>query len=360
MHNFIEQLKRKGYSETGFVEAGLRVLYVMQAGMPYVICFIDRERLSDKSAGAYDNIEHKIRGLFERIACMSLKMIKIISTDDVAGARALLNGQQNYWLIDKVTGRLIIYENQPDDFMHIKHLLESYLYAGQQYSGQEEVHVQGMSQTAGYQNYGQEAYGNYGVPRKARDFLTVTNFIIAINVIVFIVTSMGGDVYNGRYMIECGGLIAPLEPGEYYRLFTCMFLHFGIRHLGMNMFCLYLMGNDLEKFIGKLAYIAVYIGGGLFSSILTLAYYMSADKYNTVSAGASGAVYAVIGALIVMAIRDEQVRKRFSLRGLLICVALMFLQGITDSSVNSVAHFGGLIAGFLIAFLTVTIRRNKT
>lgn len=360
MHNFIEQLKRGGYSETGYIEQGLSVLYVIQAGMPYVICFIDRELLTDKSANAYDNVEHKIRGLFERIAYIDLKMIKIVSTDDVAGSRDVLNNQRNCWLIDKVARKLIIYENQPDDFMQIKHLLENYLYAGQQYYGQQEVNTQSVSQGVGYQSYGQQAYGRYRATRTLRDFLTFTNLIIIINVIVFIVTSMGGDVYDGRYMIECGGLIAPLQPGEYYRLFTCMFLHFGMRHLVNNMFCLYLLGNDLEKFIGRLAYIIVYIGGGLFSSILTLAYYMSADKFNSVSAGASGAVYAVMGAMIVMAVRDEQVRKRFSLPGLLICVMLMFLQGITDSSVNTVAHFGGLIAGFLIAFLTVTIRRNKT
>ena len=86
--------------------------------------------------------------------------------------------------------------------------------------------------------------------------------IVVCNILVFLAVTLTGGTESSRHMMDCGAAYAPLiESGEYYRLFTSMFLHFGIQHLINNMLLLLFLGDYLERAAGKIRYLVIYLGG---------------------------------------------------------------------------------------------------
>lgn len=201
--------------------------------------------------------------------------------------------------------------------------------------------------------------------REAADFIKsrqpVNLIIVAVNIIVFIVISSIGDTENAYFMALHGASFAPfvVEQGEYYRLFTSMFLHFGIEHLFNNMLVLIFLGDMLEKMAGKIRYLLIYLLGGLAGNIVSLCFDLYTQDY-TVSAGASGAIFAVIGALACTVLLNKNKISEYSGRRLLLMTILSVFQGLTATGVDNCAHIGGLAAGFLFALVFYRkLRRNS-
>ena len=134
----------------------------------------------------------------------------------------------------------------------------------------------------------------------------VTVGLILINIIVFLAVECTGSSQNTMHMLDCGAAYTPMiiEGGEYYRLFTCMFLHFGIEHLLNNMLVLFVLGSRLERVIGKMKFLIIYIVGGLLGNVISVLIELKSMDF-AVSAGASGAVFAVMGAMIYIVIRKD-------------------------------------------------------
>lgn len=184
-----------------------------------------------------------------------------------------------------------------------------------------------------------------------------TTVLIVINVAVFLILSMLGNTEDAVFMLHHGAMYEPLvtEGQEYYRLFTCMFLHFGITHLMNNMVMLGALGWNLEVEIGKIRFIIIYFISGLGGNILSLIAGISAGEA-VVSAGASGAVFGLMGALLYVVIANRGRLGRLSGRGMIFMVILSLYFGLTSSGVDNMAHIGGLICGF---FLVVILYRPK-
>ena len=85
----------------------------------------------------------------------------------------------------------------------------------------------------------------------------ITVLFILLNILIFLIVDFTGGSENTAHMIECGAAYPPLilENGEIYRLFTCMFLHFGIYHIANNMLVLFVLGQRLEPVVGKIKFI---------------------------------------------------------------------------------------------------------
>ena len=177
--------------------------------------------------------------------------------------------------------------------------------------------------------------------------------LVAANILVFIWLSLKGSTLNTSFMLEHGACYTPLIlEGEYYRLFTGMFLHFGLIHLLYNMVCLVALGDLLEKEAGTLRFLAIYLLGGVAGNLLSLALDLQGFRGGyAVSAGASGAVFAVIGGVLWIVIRRKGQFGRISLQRMMLTVVLMVLQGFTESGTDNAAHVGGLVAGLVLAAL---------
>ena len=187
-----------------------------------------------------------------------------------------------------------------------------------------------------------------------------TILLIAINVIVFFALSFFGMTEDAEYMLEHGAMYVPymLEGEGYYRLFTSMFLHFGIDHLANNMVMLGAIGWNLEYESGKIKFLIIYLGSGLAGNILSAFGDLMTGEY-AVSAGASGAVFGIIGALLYVVIRNKGQIGTISGRGLVFMVILSLYYGFTSSGVDNLAHIGGLIAGFVLGVLLYWKRNRK-
>lgn len=185
--------------------------------------------------------------------------------------------------------------------------------------------------------------------------------ITAINCLVFLVLSILGNTENAVFMLRHGACYTPaILQGEYYRLVTGMFLHFGLYHLVYNMICLIFLGDVLETEVGSVRYLLIYLLGGLFGNLLSVAMDFRTGEY-AVSAGASGAIFAVMGAVLYLVIRNRGRLGTITVQRLGLMVILMLLQGFTDVGTDNAAHVGGVVSGFLMAlFLTGRRKNHKT
>lgn len=179
-----------------------------------------------------------------------------------------------------------------------------------------------------------------------------TILLAAMNVIVFIVLTSRGMTEDGSFLLEHGAMyvLNVTEQGEYYRLFTSMFLHFGFEHLMNNMVVLVLIGWNLEMEIGKVKYLIIYLISGLGGNLLSAWWEIQTADY-AISAGASGAVFGLIGTLLYVAIRNHGRVGEISGRGIVFMIIVSLYYGFTSSGVDNMAHIGGLVTGFLLGVL---------
>lgn len=175
--------------------------------------------------------------------------------------------------------------------------------------------------------------------------------VIAINILVFAAVELTGSSMDTGHMLDWGASWFPyIQAGQLYRLVTCMFLHFGLNHLGNNMLLLLFLGDTLESLAGKWKYLLIYFVGGIFGNICSCYFeWRGADYY--VSAGASGGVFAVMGALLAVLLRERGRFGDLTLRRLGLISLLSIYHGFTASGVDGYAHLGGFIGGFLIGIL---------
>lgn len=187
----------------------------------------------------------------------------------------------------------------------------------------------------------------------------LTVLLIVLNILVFLVVEVTGTSQDVLHMLDCGAAYTPLivENGEVYRLFTSMFLHFGISHLANNMLVLFVLGSRLERVAGRVRFLIIYLLGGLSGNIISMLFELRQQEYS-VSAGASGAVFAAMGAMIYIVIRNRGWLEDLSMRQILIMAAFSLYFGFTSSGVDNAAHIGGMISGFVLAVVLYHPRRK--
>lgn len=179
----------------------------------------------------------------------------------------------------------------------------------------------------------------------------VTQAIVALNFLVFaLMVLSGGGLFepSAQQMIRWGAGWGPLTTGgQPWRLFTEMFVHFGIIHIGMNMFVLWQGGALIERLLGNFPYLVVYILSGLTGSFVSLYFHP-----NSLTAGASGAVFGVYGGLLgFLAVQRGTVpapllRSLFNAVGIFIVYNFAF--AMMSKEVDLSAHGGGLVGGIIL------------
>jgi len=174
----------------------------------------------------------------------------------------------------------------------------------------------------------------------------VTYSLIFICILVFILMYVLGNGSTDNYtLLVFGANVDTLtKNGDYYRLFTSMFLHIGILHLLCNMYSLYIIGKEVENVFGKVKYLIIYLLSGIAGSILSLAF-----NHNTICAGASGAIFGLLGALLYFGYYYRTYLGATLTRSIIPVIVLNLIIGFTSSGIDNAAHIGGLVGGILIA-----------
>ena len=175
----------------------------------------------------------------------------------------------------------------------------------------------------------------------------ITYILIFINIVMFVLMYMlGNGSENTNTLIDFGAnYILLTKAGEYYRLITSGFLHIGVIHLLLNMYSLYIVGSQVEYFYGKVKYIIIY----LFSLIMGSLFTVALSSVNTVSAGASGAIFGLLGSILYFGIKYRGYIGNSLVNQIVPVVVLNLIFGFTTPGIGNAAHIGGLIGGYLIS-----------
>lgn len=174
----------------------------------------------------------------------------------------------------------------------------------------------------------------------------ITYALILINVFIFLLMYLIGDGSTSiETLLKFGASHTLLiQHGDYYRLITSMFLHIGVMHLIFNCYALYVIGPQIESFFGKTKYLIIYLVSGICGNLLSMLFGTG------VSAGASGAIFGLLGAIVYFGYH-YRIYLDGVLKSQIIPLILMNLAlGFMISGINSAAHIGGLIGGVLVAW----------
>ena len=176
----------------------------------------------------------------------------------------------------------------------------------------------------------------------------VTYAIIFICVILFILMYLFGNGSSDiSTLIKFGANSDILvKSGDYYRLFTSMFLHIGILHLICNMYSLYVIGKEVESLFGKVKYLIIYILSGICGSILSIAF-----SDNTIAAGASGAIFGLLGALLYFGYYYRTYLGATIRSTIVPVIVFNLILGFMSTGIDNAAHIGGLVAGIISSML---------
>ena len=175
----------------------------------------------------------------------------------------------------------------------------------------------------------------------------VTWVLIGINGLIWLGLEGAGGSEDPDVLLDFGALYGPLiANGEYWRIFTAMFLHVGLMHLVVNSFGLLIFGNMVERVYGHLRFGIIYVLAGLAGSVAS--YLMNSIA---IGAGASGAIFGVLGAFAAYLTARRGLlgeMGRQSLVGVLVLAAIQLAHGFATPGIDNWAHMGGLVTGFAV------------
>lgn len=173
----------------------------------------------------------------------------------------------------------------------------------------------------------------------------ITYVLIGVNVLAYILTAyLSGNIVdsNINVLIFLGAKVNQLiDQGEYYRFITCMFLHGGIIHIALNMYALNSLGPLVEKIYGRTKYVFIYFLAGILSSIFSYIFSTS------VSIGASGAIFGLLGAALVFAVKMKNSVGKGFMMNIVSVIAINLVIGLSIPNVDNFGHMGGLIGGVI-------------
>ncbi len=248
-------------------------------------------------------------------------------------------GIHNIWW--QTDGRqLYVKKGQPDKIYGIEKCVHNALMGGERAEGES---VREISRRAYEEN----------LIKSSGKFPVVTAALISANVIIFIIQMLfaGTDAFVQRYGIN-GQLI--FTDGEYYRLFTYMFIHGGIEHILSNMVFLFVYGVKLEKYCGRINTAAIYFITGICGGLLS-----AAANSTGFSVGASGAIFGLLGAFLMVLKKTGQKIGGLGYMTVLAVVIMCIGLGALEPGVDNYGHIGGVLSGIIIQYLIYRPKKNN-
>lgn len=185
-------------------------------------------------------------------------------------------------------------------------------------------------------------------------YCAVNLTLAAVQVLVFGLCAVTGDA---MYIAGRCGTNLVLYEGQYWRLLTSVFLHAGLSHLGSNLLVQILMGGAVERNLGHIRYLFLYLVSGIGGNVVSVLY-DRVQGVNTYSVGASGAVFGVMGTLIILILRGRKKLRSGSslLPRAAFAVFYAVYSGFRNPYTDNAAHLGGLLFGAALGtLLTVTL-----
>ena len=252
-----------------------------------------------------------------------------------------------YWSLNMEDGEVALNKRQPTEILNLRAIIkETY---------------ESIKHKINYYNQGKKfeilremAHDESKLKQKERESHIVYG-IMMINLLVLVIMELNGGSTNIENLILFGAIEpnAILYGGEFYRLFTAMFIHVGFAHFLHNLLALYIFGTRVEKFYGRINFIAIYILGGLMGSVFSLIFTRG------ISAGASGAIFSLIGATTIMTKIFGKDLEGLNYYNMLIYIMVSAGFGFVMPNVDNFGHLGGLIGGIGIGYVICKVSKKS-
>ena len=297
----------------------------------------------------YEITKNRAIEFFKSQGFDTVPLLTVVLSEEPMEARKFVLVDKYCWIVDSKNQILYIYEDQITDFFGVRKIVEAAC----------EMHLAppvSPSNTVADRILNSDFYQFL-----KEQFSPVNSLILFINLMVFLILAIKGDTLDVEYMLTKGALYVPYitEKHEFYRFITCMFIHFGYMHVAGNMIALLFLGCRVEKAIGSLKYSIVYLAGGILGSIGSFVYSLIVNP-SIVSAGASGAIFAIVGTLLIIVIKNHGHHEDISTFRMFLLIMYLLYIGMTRPDVDNAAHICGLIGGCILGFfLYQTNRRRK-
>ena len=315
--NFLTQ---EGYTRIPSNLPEFTIYYRMENNYVNVFHVIDCQRNLYITEDQYVHIKDKIKAMFIEKGIKEIHILSLVICQDIYKMRHFYGDDRFCWLIDSVDDKLIIYENQMEDFYGMRGRLEYFL-----------THLPPERQEEG--------------KKRSRSIPYITAALVLINVFVFLICT-----FTGNLLYNIGAFDAENFIGnrQYYRIFTSLFLHGDMNHLVSNMLILFYIGEVVEKKFGCIRYSIIFLLAGIGGNLLSMANeYLSGLHISTI--GASGAIFGIMGALLLLVIVHKGHLEQITLGRLLFMIFYSLYSGFAGSNINNAAHIGGFICGMAAA-----------
>lgn len=307
-----------------YYQEGFHVILTVNQTQGYEILPERQQYMAEWAMGNFYHPQNILPDFPEGYPVYHVEVLTLLIGGSEEQVRKLCAACRNIWGYRPMEQRVLIYENQPGEFYGLRQILE---------------HISAHP------------------VRNKKNIPCVTISLIGVNVIVYLIMEILGSTYDSSFILKYGGLYPTLisENHQWWRLLTAGFIHFGAEHLINNMVILYGIGERLERAVGHVRMLVIYMTALLGGTICSCVMMLLTGDY-ALSAGASGAVYGIIGGFLWVLLIHKGRWGDITAKRLIFSVLLMIYYGFSSSGIDNWAHIGGLISGFVA---TAVLYRRK-
>lgn len=310
-----------------------------------VYCVIVVDTDADNYRERYNSVREKVYIIINRLKCERAFVSGVFTGEsEKAGLRDFVTVNiedysekiiETRWLADVGEKKVKVYGSQPDKMDGLEKIINEALSASEEGD-------------SSYTNLGEllaNEMKNRRKSLKSSNIVLTLLFIIA-NLLMLTATYGTGGI-DTENMLRMGAMERTLVFGEgqYYRLISSMFLHYGVMHIMSNMLFLYVFGSSIERYYGKLKYFVIYIGSGIFAGLSFCLF------SNGAGAGASGAVFGLTGAMLACSKRLKRAVDGKDSYFMILFAIISICAGFMSDEVANSAHIGGFVFGLLSGYI---------
>lgn len=267
----------------------------------------------------------------------NVEILFVISTDSPFSYKSLAEEGLPFWIIDSNAFRIISYTTDDASFDSLRDDIEKHLIP----SARKSVSIKSRLMAL-----------------LKKPFITIA--LAVINIMIFVYMDLFCSIIDQaviklRFSNEWSSI---LNHGQYYRLFSSMFLHSDMVHVFSNMVTLVAVGLQLEPALGHIKYALIYLASGIIASATSMAYHCYLGE-TVFSMGASGAIFGVFGAYAVYTLFNKAKGQPIPTFKIALAAILILVNGMTSPYIDNAAHLGGILAGSIFSFICCICHKNK-
>ena len=316
------------YASTSLPE--FSVFFLPEDNCVEVVMVVDYQKEIYLSKEIYNGIHDRFEQSFKERGFSNVHMLTLVLCKENMQLDMVFGEDVLCWYINTIDNTIIVPKGHVEDFYGLKGKIEDFMLNTDAFN-----HFQNANDENNAESMKKKSF--FELP-----FINVT--IVLINIVVFILCAFTTDVlYNkGAFSI-----FHIEETKQYYRFLSSLFLHVDVRHLFSNMMVLFFLGNSVEKEIGHWKYSILYFVSGIVGNVASAIYEYSVGTV-IASIGASGAVFGVVGAVLMLLFIRKGKWENITLPRMLIMIVYSLYSGFMVENVNNAAHIGGFIIGLLV------------